>query len=203
MTEKERERLSCLEGSEIDVEVGLRNSGSSGSYLSLLKIFFESIEENEAQLNRLYNDQDIRNYTIKVHALKSSARIIGATDLGERAQGLENAGKAGDTEYIAAEHEAFLSAYSSMQGPLSALFRQKEEGEDRPEADESLMKSVYDEVLAAAEDMDCERLDSFFAEMADYKIPDGEAVLYEQLKVATGRYEYRTIRRLLKEKQTS
>ena len=37
-----------------------------------------------------------------LHALKSSLRIIGSEALGEEAQGLEDAGKRGDTDYITA-----------------------------------------------------------------------------------------------------
>lgn len=181
----------------MDVEKGLKNSGNSGSYLALLKIFYESIEENEAELNRLFREEDLRNYTIKVHALKSSARIIGAVDLGEKAQSLENAGKSGDKDYIAREHEAFLASYHALLSPLSRLFRKDEEGRSRPEAERELMESVYEEVLSAALDWDCERLDSIFAEMEDYRIPEEDEDLYEKLRDATEKYEYREIVRLL------
>ncbi|MBQ4270658.1 MAG: response regulator, partial [Clostridiales bacterium] len=83
------EELTELDRFEkIDVKAGLANSGSVDAYMPLLKIFYESMDEKAAEIEHLYNDNDINNYTIKVHALKSSARLIGAAEFGEMAQEL-------------------------------------------------------------------------------------------------------------------
>ena len=50
-------------------------------------------------LDLIYED-NYENYTIKVHALKSSARLIGAIGLSQKAEALEMAGKEGNIEYI-------------------------------------------------------------------------------------------------------
>lgn len=57
-----------------------------------LRQFFEDAEQNASELERLLNENDFDNYTIKVHALKSSARLIGAADLSEKARRLEEMG---------------------------------------------------------------------------------------------------------------
>ena len=186
-----------LAGSEINAELGIKNSGTVESYLSLLRIFLESIDENIELINGFYSDDDLQNYTIKVHALKSSARIIGAEDFGEEAQKLENAGKAGDREYIGSRHDAFMERYESFKDLLSGLFTGMDHDPEKPVADEDLMSAVMEEIGSAAEDMDCERLDSIFSEMEGYSIPEENRQLYGKLKEASERYEYRTIIRLL------
>lgn len=80
----------------IDGAAGIKNSASEELFKSLLEMFYDSIPDKADELNGLYAMEDWDNYTIKIHALKSSARLIGALELGDQVQLLENAGKEGD-----------------------------------------------------------------------------------------------------------
>ena len=144
-----------------------------------------------------YAEEDWKNYTIKVHALKSSARLIGAAAFGEEAQLLENAGKAEDIEYIRGHHEAFMAKYRSFEAPLSEVFTETDTEEEKPEADAELMEGVFEEICLAAEDMDGDRLEDIVAEMEAYRIPEAHAELYGKLKAATAKFDFETIHRLL------
>ena len=179
----------------LDINVGLTNSGSVEAYLPLLEIFYTSLEEKAAEIESFYTAGDYANYTIKVHAIKSSARIIGAVAFGEEAQLLENAGKSGDVAYIHEHHAAFMRTLRSFAEPLAAVFAVDES--DKPEADAGLMAEVMAEVKSAADDMDCDRLQDIFAEMGDYKIPQAVAELWASLKDATAKYDYERILNLL------
>ena len=55
--------------------------------------FHESIPESLAALEGYLEAGDYENFTIKVHALKSSARLIGATKLSQMALEMEMRGK--------------------------------------------------------------------------------------------------------------
>ena len=76
----------------------MENSGSLENYLKTVKTFYLSIEKNANTIGDYLIKDDIKNFTILVHALKSSARIIGAEELSRKAENLENLGK----EYQAA-----------------------------------------------------------------------------------------------------
>ncbi|MBQ1510989.1 MAG: Hpt domain-containing protein, partial [Selenomonadaceae bacterium] len=171
------------------------------SYLELLQIFYESIDEKTEEIDGFYAAEDLKDYTIKVHALKSSARIIGAKDFGEEAQKLENAGKSGDLDYIRAHHADFLETCRSFRAPLAEVFAvskaEEGAGEEKPEADEKQMEGIYKELRAAAEEMDCERLDAIFARMEGYRIPAKDAELYGKLKAASDRFDYDSVLSLL------
>ncbi len=184
------EELKALEGQDlIDVKAGLNSSGSPDAYMNLLNLFYSSIDSKADELNGLFNSEDFTNYTIKVHALKSSLRIIGALDLGEEAQALENAGKAGDTDYITDNHPSFLEKYLGFKELLRPVCGDNG-NKDLPEADRELMKEVFDELLAAARDMDSDRLESIFAEMKDYRIPAEDQALFSEAEEAAGAYDY-------------
>ena len=194
--------LAPLEGQDwIDLPLGVENSGSAEAYLPLLKIFYETIDERADEIDKFYADGNFKDYTIKVHALKSSARLVGATAFGEEAQKLENAGKIENTEYIRAHHEAFMETFRGFKAPLSEVFPVEEEAPaDKPEADAARMEKAYKEMRAAADDMDCDRLEEIFAELEKYRIPEPEEALFGQLKRAVAEFDYDTVLTLLQEK---
>ena len=179
----------------IDLKCGIDNSGSRDAYLPLLQIFYESIDEKADEIEEYFGKDDWQNYTIKVHALKSSARLIGAMGFGEEAQMLENAGKAGNLAYIHEHHEAFLAEYRSFKNPLAEVFVETEE--EKPEADLDLLESVYEEICSAAEENDVDTLEAIFAEMEEYSIPDKEQNRWEQLKSAVEQEKYDDIANIL------
>ena len=190
------ELFSVLEGSPIDVKTGLSNSGNPGAYLSLLRIFYESIDEKSEELSHYYSAGDYKDYTIKVHALKSSAMIIGATGLGEAARHLEDAGKAGDIDYIKRHHPLLMEEYAKFKDLLSKIASDDEET-DKPVAGPDLMKDAFEKIRSAAEEMDCDRLEEVFGSMSSFNIPDEHRELFKKLKEASERFEYDTILELM------
>ena len=195
------EDLMKLAEAGINVETGLDNSGDEKSYRSLLKIFYETIYEQYGQIDGYYEAKDYNNYTIKVHGLKSTARIIGATDFGEEAQKLEDAGKQEDVAYISEHHKGFMEKYKSFAPYLKEIFDNSDADNDKPEADETLMSEMYPMLKSAAENMDCDQLEGLFAELDNYRIPDKDKAVYAQLKEASDKYEYDKILEILKQEK--
>lgn len=203
------ESLAPLVGLEwIDLSKGIKNSGDAESYLSLLKILYESIDEESSVLDGFYKDSNLNDYTIQVHAMKSSVRLIGASSMADEAQLLENAGKDGDEDYINQHHEGFISAYKSLKEPLSQVFAEEnveDETENNvedemPEADAELMDTVYEEVKASAEANDAESIDAVFAEIEGYRLPDSDAELCQKIKAAAENSDFEAILSLLSER---
>ena len=181
----------------IDEDIGIRNNGSREAYMSILRLFYDSIEGKIEELDHYYLEKDIENYTISVHALKSSAKIIGAMDLGEKAQALEYAGGDGDTTYIKGHHSEFVDECMKLKVLLSGLFVSEDEDDGRPEANDILITMAIEEIKSAAEDMDCDRLNNVFGELEEYSIPKSRRELFDKLKVMSEQYDYRNIMDLL------
>ena len=118
-----QDRFNALTEAGIDVWTGIDNSGSFDMYIPVLEIFCDSIDEKTDEIEGYYKEGNYKDYTIKVHALKSSARIIGATEFGEEAQSLEDAGKREDIDYIREHHEDFIRKFKSFKEPLSTALR--------------------------------------------------------------------------------
>ena len=111
----ERERKKFNETCpDIDLDTGLSYCMDSKSFLiELLEEFKE--DEKSVQIEKSFGDGDWKNYQILVHALKSTALVIGAADLSEFAKKLELAAKADNIDLIRAEHENLMSDYKKVR----------------------------------------------------------------------------------------
>ncbi|MCR5178880.1 MAG: response regulator [Lachnospiraceae bacterium] len=104
------------------------DAGSGESFKTILRLFCRSIPQKSSELEEFYASKDWENYTIKIHALKSSAKIVGAHELSEMAQKLEDAGKKGDADYIREHHEEMIRTYrelASMAAPPSGVQKKR------------------------------------------------------------------------------
>ena len=188
----------------INGEAAIQNSGSEDAFKTVLKIFYDSIPVKSSELNNFFESQDWVDYTIKVHALKSSSRLIGALELGEKAQNLENAGKEGNKSYIEKNHPEFMKDYLKYSELLSGIFEEEQDnseeaGDDKPVADEYLMQSVYEGLHDAAEAMDIDTVEEIVKELEDYSIPQSEKKKYSALCECIGNFDYDGILRILDE----
>ena len=181
----------------LDISEGIKFSQELETYLPLLKVFYESIQKNAKEIDGYYKTEDWKDYTIKVHALKSSARLIGATKFGEEAQSLENAGKCEDIDYIREHHEEFIAKYISFAAPLAKVFAVTETEEEKPEANENMIEGFLEGIEFAVGDEDGELLADIFTEMDEYSIPKEQSVLFEKIRSAAEKSDFEAIRQLL------
>jgi HPt (histidine-containing phosphotransfer) domain-containing protein len=75
--------------------------------------FCGQIPAKAALIEKYAAEGDIESYTIEVHGLKSSARMIGAKELGEQAAYLEACGHKKELEEIARKTPALMERYRS------------------------------------------------------------------------------------------
>ena len=175
---------------EIDTKEGLKNSGSVEQYLSLIKIFYNDMDRNIGNLNSLYESDSMQEYQVSVHAMKSSAWLIGAFELGEKARMLEEACKRSDMEYIGSHHDDYISDLEKFRGVLTETFAGAEDSGDKPIADSAFIQKKYSEIKEAAEIMDCDVLDDVFEELSGYSIEGEDADKVDNLKKLYDRFDY-------------
>ena len=82
---------------------------------SLIKIYTSAIDETARQLDMFLANGDIKNYTIKVHGLKSTSRLVNELSIAKMAEMLEEAGNRGDMETIQKMHPELISAYMACK----------------------------------------------------------------------------------------
>ncbi|MCR4807127.1 MAG: Hpt domain-containing protein [Lachnospiraceae bacterium] len=164
-------------------------------FKSVLKIFYDSILDKHAELENNYSKGDWENYTIKIHALKSSARLVDALELGTAAEQLEMAGKGDNITYIKENHAPVMKEYIKYREVLAPIFNDGgedagEEESSKPVADDFIMESIYDELRSAADDMDCEKVQAILKEAGEYTIPSPEQERFDLIREKAGMYDY-------------
>ncbi|MCR5650244.1 MAG: response regulator [Lachnospiraceae bacterium] len=164
---------------QIDVKAGIANCGGKESFLSVLDVFGSTAGQKADEIEKLYNENDIENYTIKVHALKSSARIIGAAKLSDRARLLEEAGKKNDTDYISANTKELLSMYRALEEELSSGDK---EPEKRPGLSDEERKEAFNTISEIAGSMDFGMMEDLLKDLEGYDLSEGDRKILKDIR---------------------
>ena len=197
-TESAATPIPDIEG--IDVREGIKNTGDEETLLEVIKRFAEGIDDNADRIERELSEQDIKDYTVHVHALKSSSRLIGALELSEMALELEKAGNAylkseaeGDEtaanealSKISQETPELLSLYRSFSEKLAGICdpRTEEAGAALPEIAEDELNDMLKGIREFAEAFDMDTVDSVMAQLEVYQVPDEKKKMISSLKKA-------------------
>lgn len=96
-------------------------------YMKVLKDYYQMIPVKHDKIAECLKFGNIPLYTVEVHALKSTSRQIGATELGDMAEMLEAAGKAADTVKIASMTGEMLEKYLLLKKQLEPFFGENQE----------------------------------------------------------------------------
>ncbi len=105
----------------IDSGKGLLYSGGSEDFYKeiLLEYVRDSASRTEL-LNGFKASGDLENYSIVVHALKSTSKMIGAMELSGIAASLEEASKNGDIAVVNERHDPMMTLYTKVIYALKA-----------------------------------------------------------------------------------
>ena len=142
-----------LKAEGLDVEKGISYCGGMDNYIEVLKIHCEEGDGNLEKLQNCYQQKDWKNYTIYVHALKSSMKSIGADKLSEMAKQLEAAGKEENTSVICKQHDKMIEEYKRILHMLKERYDSRdEEKEEEAAGQEVLDEEVFDAYLKDLED---------------------------------------------------
>ncbi len=180
-----------MEIDELDVGAGIANCGSVEDYITVLKTYADMIEEHAAQIETYWQAGDLRNAMVKIHAMKSTSRIIGAAAIGDLAQELEQAGKDGNAEKVADHIDELLARCRGLGGQLAPLIDPPEEGEDEhPLISEEELREAYALMREAYDAFQIENIDELAASLRDYRIPDAEKARVKDILDAVSSFEY-------------
>jgi HPt (histidine-containing phosphotransfer) domain-containing protein len=112
---------------------------------------------------RSYESGNLQPYIINVHALKSALANIGETELSGLAKNLEQAGRDGNTAFIAEETPAFLSGMAALLEKLKS--GKAEEGGEVTEEDRAYLSKTLPAVRDACAKYDIDAATAALAEI--------------------------------------
>jgi CheY-like chemotaxis protein len=186
--------LEKVEG--LSIADGLKNCGSVDLYLDALTVFANAVISGANEIANFYKIEDWKNYTTKVHALKSSARVIGANELSDRAKRLEDAGNSGYINEIKHDTDELLELYTSFAKKLEPLIK-VEDDTNKPLIDAENLADAYEALQAAAANFDYDEANFIIESLSDYKIPADEVEKFTKIKAAVLKPDWVALNELL------
>lgn len=175
---KEQEALPVIEG--LDVMEGIKNCGSQKLFLSLLGDFYRLIEPKSSKLEKCLAEGMLRDYTIEVHALKNTARMIGAMELSAMFYRMEQLGNAGEQEEIEKQTPEVLALFRSYKCILEPFGNAEQREQKRV-----LPKVIKETLIRLHDAMDCfdlDEADAAMKELETFVLPADMQPMEEQLR---------------------
>ncbi len=169
-----------LKISGIDVKAAIERCGSALVARDVMKDFRQGIDERAGLIERYEYEKDIKNYTIYVHGLKSSAKAVGALDLSEKAGHLEQCGNGGDIEEIEMLTPELLELYRSYITRFEPLF--SEDNADKPEIPVDELEGAFASMKEFVEASYFDSADDIMKMLEDYSIPEECREKYTKVK---------------------
>jgi len=177
--EKEEDVLKKLRG--IDLSEAEKNCGSRDILRDVVAEFLTTIDPKADSIEKFASEGDYRNYTVAVHALKSSARLIGAMELSSMAAYLEECGNSVNIKEITQKTPELLELFRSYREKLGAI-RGNEDQEGLPEIEEEDLKGAFSDMKELLEAYDFDTADGIMNMLSGYRIPEEYKEKYEKIK---------------------
>ena len=184
--EMEKAQVMTLENIEgLDKNIGLSYVADDEElYYEVLMEFAEESDKRAEEIEQFLLEGDMSDYVIRVHALKSLAKTIGAMELSEHAKELEERGTAEDMEVIQDKTPALLKEYRELGRKLRKYGEQK--NGDNFNADDSTEESG---LLTLDKEKLTEKLSQLISCLEEYDSFGAEEILGE---IKQYRYENET-----------
>ena len=190
------EALAAVQG--IDVSEGIMYSGDEETLIEVIQGYSRRIDEASGEIENELKELNIKNYTVHVHALKSSSRLIGAKELSEMALDMENTGNEyqkaiadGDVDKAAESLSALeertpvlLGLYRSYKEKLAPVTSadSTETKKDLPEMTEEELREILMGIKEFAEAFDMDSTDSAMKLIESHAVPPDKKELIDSLK---------------------
>jgi signal transduction histidine kinase/DNA-binding response OmpR family regulator len=191
--ERLAELIRSLPVEGLDAEKGLERFGGDGkSYMDSLRSY---VTHTPSLLEAVRDVGSLGIYAITVHGIKGSSYGIAAQAIGQKAEKLELAAKAGNLSFVETENEGFIGAVKQFIADLTGLLGKLEKRQQKPHKaapDPALLELIRD----AAETYDMGGLDRAMEEL-DQWVYESDADLTSWLREQIDKSEFEAITKRL------
>ena len=162
-------------------EEGVKHCGSKAALMKTIWIFYRTIDSKANKIEQCLKEGLISDYVIEIHALKSSALLIGAVPLSEAAKELEDYGKQGKTEVLEEKTPDVLTLYRDLKNILRP-YAEKEEDAKKEFSDGEWITALQ-QIHQCIEQFDLDGVDQIMEQLEEYQVPECIRESMDQLRV--------------------
>ena len=143
-----------------------RFSWDEDTYVNILR----SYKSNTIPLLEKIKDvkkDELDSYAIVVHGIKGSSRGIGANEIGDLAEALEKAAKAGDIDYVTDGNKPFLKVAKKLIADLDGMLSMIDNTKQKPKMDKP-DATALNRLMEACKEYDMDGVDTAIAEIKSF-----------------------------------
>ena len=193
-TQNEDEEFPQIDG--IDWEYALLHTRDRAVLQATINDYYHLIDAEADNLENLYKqiveNQDTEEcreitgeYRIKVHAMKSSAAMIGATGVSGVAKMLEYAARDEDINVIISVTPVFLKQWRAYKELLKPCIEDESPDDtDKMALDYQMLNEYFKLLESAMEDMDIDTADEIMEQIRKFRYTEDEGKIIDMLGVA-------------------
>lgn len=116
--------LEYLKENDIDVSKSLELLNDEKTYREMLNEFYNNIEERKTKLQEYLKEDNMKDYAILVHALKSDSKYLGFTKLAEITYKHEMQSKENKKDYIEDNFEELIKEVDNITNIIEKYLKQ-------------------------------------------------------------------------------
>lgn len=186
---RQKKDLPQVDG--VDTQYALLNLQDEELFEELIMEFVTTAKKDASDLEGFYQrlgeptdfEENMRQYRVKVHAMKNSAATIGALQVSALAKTLEYGARDHQMEIIESIHGIFLKQWVELVEALNEAFH-KEEVEDKVPFQWNVFEDSFVVLQEAMEFCDIDTADHVVQTLSYYEIPVEMQEEFQKLKVA-------------------
>ncbi|MCR5584776.1 MAG: response regulator [Lachnospiraceae bacterium] len=172
------EMFDCL-----DCAKAVEGLGSTSLFRKIVADYYRKGPAIYEAIEKAISEADWNDYTIRMHALKSTSRQIGALELGDMAEKLEMAGKAAEAEAVEMYHTVTMSMFKKLLDDLSKYF---DEGNDEDKKEQAMisdveLKEIFEKLREACEELDMDRMEECGELLGSKTYPEDKREIIDNL----------------------
>ena len=153
--------------SGLDIGAGIERVGDEETYFHILKSYITNTRPLLDALRDISED-NLQEYEIIVHGIKSSSRGVCAADAGDMAEKLEGAAREGDIEYIQKHTGRFVESIRKLITEAGDFLREIDEKNPKPVKDK-IDAETLERLSAACADFDIDAVDELISKIDAFR----------------------------------
>lgn len=179
---KEKTSAITIEGFDTGYALGLL--GSEKLFWAVLKDYYHALPKKMERIEEYEKKGLWKDYTIEVHALKSTSRQVGAIKLSERAKNLEDAGNRNDADMIHALTGELLLQCRYYYEILKPYFPEEDKAAGQGKITKEALGEAFEKIREALEELDMDTAGELVLELAQYSYDGWQEELFAEIENA-------------------
>lgn len=161
-----------MEIAGLDTEYAIQQCGDMKIYLSILKEYHRTIQRTCELLLWCEERNDTESYRVQIHGLKGASRLVGAMELANLCEYLENQVKSRTPRELHGQTEYMLKMYRSYSAILQPFVDEPEKERERKPVAKEVLKEKLQEMSSLLNDFDLDGAEKLLDELKGYLFDD-------------------------------